>query len=117
MQAVLIQQKYEKALKGEGALPVTMTQADKTDMVDMGRSAIVFVPRWQSFEGRREGTRPTAASVSMTQADKAEMVDKARSVIVFVPRWQIFEGCREGTNCGVDVIKVGVIVYDQDFGS
>ena len=30
MEAVLIQQKCEKALKGEGALSVTMSQADKT---------------------------------------------------------------------------------------
>jgi hypothetical protein len=42
MQAVLIQQKYEKALKGEGALPVTMTQAEKTEMLDKARSAIVL---------------------------------------------------------------------------
>jgi len=28
MQVVLIQQKCEKALKGEGAFPVTMTQAE-----------------------------------------------------------------------------------------
>ena len=42
MQAVLIQQKCEKALKGEGALSVTMTQAEKTEMVDKARSAIVL---------------------------------------------------------------------------
>jgi len=42
MQAVLIQQKCEKALKGEGVLPVTMTQVEKTEMVDKARSAIVL---------------------------------------------------------------------------
>jgi len=42
MEAVLIQQKYDKALKGEGALPVTMSQAEKTEMVDKARSAIVL---------------------------------------------------------------------------
>jgi len=42
MEVVLIQQKYEKALKGEGALPVTISQAEKTEMVDKARSAIVL---------------------------------------------------------------------------
>jgi len=41
MEAVLIQQKCEKALKGEGVLPVTMSQAEKTEMVDKAKSAIV----------------------------------------------------------------------------
>jgi len=45
MEAVLIQQKWEKALKGEGALPVTMSQAEKTEMVDKARSAIVLCLR------------------------------------------------------------------------
>jgi len=39
---VLIQKKCEKALKGEDALPVTMSQAEKTEMVDKARSAIVL---------------------------------------------------------------------------
>ena len=42
MEAVLIQQKCEKALKDEGALPVTMSQAEKTEMVDKAKS---LVPR------------------------------------------------------------------------
>jgi len=42
MEAVLIQHKCEKALKGEGALPVTMSRAEKTEMVDKARSAIVL---------------------------------------------------------------------------
>jgi len=42
MQTMLIQQKCEKALKGEGALPVTMSQAEKTEMVGKARSAIVL---------------------------------------------------------------------------
>jgi len=42
MEAVLIQQKCEKALKGEGALLVTMSRAEKTAMVDKARSAIVL---------------------------------------------------------------------------
>jgi len=42
MQAVLKQQKCEKALKGEGVLPATMSQVEKTEMVDKARSAIVF---------------------------------------------------------------------------
>ena len=45
MEAVLIQQKCEKALKGEGALPVTMSQAEKTEMVDMTMSSIVLCLR------------------------------------------------------------------------
>jgi len=40
MEAVLIQQKCEKALKGEGALSVTMSRAKKTEMVDKARSAL-----------------------------------------------------------------------------
>ena len=42
MEAVLIQQKCEKALKGEGVLPVTMSQVEKTEMVDKARRAIVL---------------------------------------------------------------------------
>jgi len=42
MEAVLIQQKCEKALKGDGALPVTMSRAEKTEKVDKARSAIVL---------------------------------------------------------------------------
>jgi len=42
MEAVLIQQKCEKALKGEGSLPATMSRAEKTEMVDKARSAIVL---------------------------------------------------------------------------
>jgi len=42
MKAVLIQQKCEKALKGESALPVTMSQAKKIEMMDKARSAIVL---------------------------------------------------------------------------
>ena len=42
MEAVLIHQKCEKALKGEGVLPITMSRAEKTEMVDKARSAIVL---------------------------------------------------------------------------
>jgi len=42
MEAVLIQQSCEKALKGESVLPVTMSRAEKTEMVDKARSAIVL---------------------------------------------------------------------------
>jgi hypothetical protein len=42
MEAVLIQLKCEKALKGEGALPVTMSRAKKTEMVEKAKSAIVL---------------------------------------------------------------------------
>jgi hypothetical protein len=42
MEAVLIQQKCEKALKGEGSLPVTMSRAEKTEIVDKARSAIIL---------------------------------------------------------------------------
>jgi hypothetical protein len=45
MEAVLIQQKCEKALKGEGVLPVTMSRAEKTEMVDKARCAIVLCLR------------------------------------------------------------------------
>ena len=42
MQSVLIQQKCGKALKGEAVLPVTMSQVEKIEMVDMAMSAIVL---------------------------------------------------------------------------
>ena len=42
MEVVLIQPKCEKALKGECALLVTMSRAEKTEMVDKARSAIVL---------------------------------------------------------------------------
>jgi len=45
IEAVLIQQKCEKALKGEGVLPVTMSQAEKTEMMDKARSLIVLCLR------------------------------------------------------------------------
>jgi len=45
MEAVLIQQKCEKALKGESALPVTMSRAEKTEMVDKAKSAICLCLR------------------------------------------------------------------------
>ena len=56
MEVVLIQQKCEKALKGESALPVTMSQAEKTGMVDKVSSVIVLCLRDKSFERCREGT-------------------------------------------------------------
>jgi hypothetical protein len=42
MEAMLIHQKSEKALKGEGTLPLTMSRAEKTKMVDKARSVIVL---------------------------------------------------------------------------
>jgi len=41
MEAVLIQQKCEKALKGEGALPVTMSQQNPNQ-----RYFLLHVPLW-----------------------------------------------------------------------
>jgi len=61
MEAVLIQQKCEKALKGEGVLPVTMSQAEKTEMVDKARSAI-FLCLNDKFL-REVVKEPTAASM------------------------------------------------------
>jgi len=42
MEAELIQQNCEKALKGESALPFTMSRAEKIEMVDKVRNAIVL---------------------------------------------------------------------------
>jgi len=61
MQAVLIQQKCEKSLKDEGALPVTMSQAEKTEMVDKARSAIVLCLGDKVL--RDVAKEPTAASM------------------------------------------------------
>ena len=61
MEAVLIQKKYEKALKGEDALPVTMSRAEKTEMVDKTRSAIVLC--LGNKASREVAKEPTAASM------------------------------------------------------
>jgi len=61
MEAVLIQQKCEKALKGEGALPVTMSRAEKTEMVDKARSTIVLCLGDKVL--REVAKEPTAASI------------------------------------------------------
>jgi len=61
MEAVFIQQKCEKALKGEGSLPVTMSRAEKTDMVDKAKSAIVLC--LGDKVSREVAKEPTAASM------------------------------------------------------
>jgi hypothetical protein len=61
MEAVLMQQKCEKALKGEGVLPVTMSRANKTEMVDKARSAIVLCLGDKVL--REVAKEPTAASM------------------------------------------------------
>jgi len=61
MEAVLIQQKCEKALKGEGALLVTMSRAEKTEMVDKAKSAIVLCLGDKIL--REVAQEPTAASM------------------------------------------------------
>jgi hypothetical protein len=45
MEAMLIHRKCEKALKGEGALPVTMSRAKKTEIVNKARCVIVLCLR------------------------------------------------------------------------
>jgi len=61
MEAVLMQQKCEKALKGECALPITMSRAEKTEMVDKVRSVIVLC---LGDKVLRETTKePTATSI------------------------------------------------------
>ena len=61
MEAVLIQQMCQKALKGQGALPVTMSRAEKTEMVDKARSAIVLCLKDKFF--REVAKEPTATSM------------------------------------------------------
>jgi hypothetical protein len=61
MEAVLIQQKCEKALKGEDALPVTLSQAERIEMVDKTRSSIVLCLGDNFF--RYVVKEPTAASM------------------------------------------------------
>jgi hypothetical protein len=61
MEAVLIQQKCEKALKGEGWLPVTMSRAKKPEMVDKAGSAIVLCLGGKVL--REVAKEPTAASM------------------------------------------------------
>jgi len=60
-EAVLIQQKLEKSLKGEGALPVTMSRAEKFEMVDKARSVIVLCLGNKVLKDVAE--EPTAASM------------------------------------------------------
>jgi len=59
MEVVLIQQKCEKAMKGEGAITVTMSRAKKTEMVDKARSAIVLCLRNKDL---REVAKETIAA-------------------------------------------------------
>jgi len=61
MESVLIQQKCEKALKGEGSLPVTMSRAQKTEMVDKAMSVIVLC--LGNKVSREVAKEPTAASM------------------------------------------------------
>ena len=61
MEAVLIHQKCEKTLKGEGALPVTMSRAENTKMVDKAKSVIVLCLGDKVL--REVGKEPTAASM------------------------------------------------------
>jgi len=61
MEAVLIQQKWEKVLKGEGSLPVTMSRAEKIEMVDKARRAIVLCLGDKVL--REVAKEPTAASM------------------------------------------------------
>ena len=61
METVLIQQKCEKALNGEGALPITMSRAEKTKMVDKARRAIVLCLGDKVF--RDVAKEPTATSM------------------------------------------------------
>jgi len=42
MEAVLVHQKCAQALKGEGALPVTMLQAEKTEMVNNPKVSLSY---------------------------------------------------------------------------
>ena len=61
MEAVLIQQRCEKALKGGGTLPVTMSRVEKTGMVDKATSAIVLCLGDKIW--REVAKEPTAASM------------------------------------------------------
>jgi len=60
MEVVLIQQKCENALTGEGALPVTMLGAEKTEMVDKARSAIVLCLRDKVLREVAKESTPTS---------------------------------------------------------
>jgi len=64
IEAVLIQQKCDKALKGEDALPVTLSQAERIEMVDKARSAIVLSLRDKFF--RDVAKEPTADQCSQS---------------------------------------------------
>jgi len=61
MEVVLIQQKCEKALKGESALPVNMSRVEKTEMVDKAMSVIVLYLGDKVL--REVAKKPTATSM------------------------------------------------------
>jgi len=61
IEAVLIQQKCEKASKGEGLFLVTMSRAEKTEMVDKAKSAIVLCLGDKVL--REVAKEPTATSI------------------------------------------------------
>lgn len=58
MQVILVQEKCIDALKGEALTPATLTQVQKTEMVDKTRSAIILCLR---DEVLREVTNETIA--------------------------------------------------------
>lgn len=61
MKDVLIQQKFAEALKDEVALPATMLQANKTEMVDKAMSVIVLCHTDKGFREivKEQLTSPT----------------------------------------------------------
>jgi len=81
MEAVLIHQKCEKAFKGEGALPVTMSQAERTEMVDKAKSVIVLCLGDKVL--REVAKEPTATSMW----SKLESLYKTKSLA----NWQFLK--------------------------
>jgi len=57
MQAGLTQQKHVEALKGEAAMPATLTQAEKREMIDKTKSLLFYVSEI-SFSGMSRGKLP-----------------------------------------------------------
>lgn len=73
MEAILIQQGCDEALKGESNMPSTLTQAKKKSMIDKARSAIILclgdkAPREVAKEKTAVGIWAKLESLYMTKS-------------------------------------------------
>jgi len=71
MKDVLIQQKFSEALKDEVALPATMLQANKTEMVDRAMSVIVLCHKDKVF---RDVVKETTTTLMWSKLESLNII-------------------------------------------